>query len=249
MKLYVYCLSDEATPQMCEGVRGIADAHVFTIRHGGLACVVSRYEGERVAVTPEDVRAHNRVNAHLLAWTTPLPSRFGMLVTEAQLQTYAEANTAALVAALEGVRGAVEMSVRIMWDREAVKREAAGASPDVGAEEGAQVGMAEAGRVKTGTAFLAAKRRAIRGEEFLKRRSAEIDAWLAAAVAGAVRASSVRVEPGASLVLSAAHLVERGRLDEYRALLDAARREGQARNLRFLTSGPWPPYSFSNINP
>ena len=44
----------------------------------------------------------------------------------------------------------------------------------------------------------------------------------------------------------AAHLVERGSITQYRDQL------GEARKLRpelhFLVSGPWPPYSFSNID-
>jgi hypothetical protein len=48
------------------------------------------------------------------------------------------------------------------------------------------------------------------------------------------------------MVLAAAHLVERGRLPAYRKGLGAARTERP--DLHFLISGPWPPYSFANID-
>jgi hypothetical protein len=53
----------------------------------------------------------------------------------------------------------------------------------------------------------------------------------------------VRVSPEGSLVVRAAHLVVRERVEEYRERLRAAGDE--RRELRLLTSGPWPPYSFS----
>lgn len=50
--------------------------------------------------------------------------------------------------------------------------------------------------------------------------------------------------PDATLVLNGAFLVDRGRLDEFRAALGAHVRTYQPRGLTFDFSGPWPPYNF-----
>jgi hypothetical protein len=50
--------------------------------------------------------------------------------------------------------------------------------------------------------------------------------------------------PDATLVLNAAFLVDRKRLDEFRAAVGAHVRDYQPRGLAFDFTGPWPPYNF-----
>jgi hypothetical protein len=113
---------------------------------------------------------------------------------------------------------------------------------DVAAGGDALKGSAAVGR---GTAFLLSKRREILGDEALRRRAEEVAAWLASRVSGLVRESSARVSPSEALFVRAAHLVERARLEEYRARVRELTAERA--DLHFLSSGPWPPYSFSEI--
>ncbi len=93
-----------------------------------------------------------------------------------------------------------------------------------------------------GAAYLSAKRREILGDESLRSEAEETARWLAARLDEAVRETETSVRPRDALVLAVAHLVERRRLEEYRERLRAARLERD--QLHFLTSGPWPPYSF-----
>ncbi|HVF58167.1 MAG TPA: GvpL/GvpF family gas vesicle protein [Pyrinomonadaceae bacterium] len=242
MKLYAYCLTDEDVRETLANSEGVGGAEAYAIRHAGLSAVVSRFGDESVAVKPENVRAHGRVISRVMQQTTPLPFRFGTIAIEARLLNYLRANETALHASLERVRGCVEMGVKIIWDAEAARREAEDAEA---VRADAATGARQiAGR---GTAFLTAKRRELSGGEKLKERAGALAAWLDAQLSGVVRESSVRVSPSESLVVRAAHLVERGRLEEYRARLDALRADERARDIRFLTSGAWPPYSFSEV--
>src|SRR5437763_864317 len=274
MSLYVYCLSDELEAATVEELTGVGGAAVRVLSLGRIAAVVSEFEDESVAVTSENVRAHNRVNSQVLAALTPLPFRFGTRLAESRLAEYVAANEESLVASLARVRGCVEMSVKIRDGASKAKGkrqkaeeesdEAAGesegtASARVGGDDAASAagedafeGSARGGavsegsaRVGTGTAFLLAKRREILGDEASRLGAEEVAAWLAAGVAGAVRDSDVRVRPSESLVVRAAHLVERARVEEYRERVRSLSEE--RRSLQFLTSGPWPPYSFSDI--
>jgi hypothetical protein len=54
------------------------------------------------------------------------------------------------------------------------------------------------------------------------------------------------VRPQEALVVTAAYLVERVRLDEHRNQLHEAQIE--RREIHFLTSGPWSPYSFCSLS-
>jgi hypothetical protein len=254
MKLYAYCLSDEPAGASVEGLTGVGGAAVRVLEVGGAApvvAVVSGFEGERAAVTRENLLAHNRVNAHFLARATPLPFRFGTLADDARLRAYVEANEGALAEAFARVRGCVEMGVKVRLgggalaapQESAADAVGAGAAREVSAPQRAgaarETGAAGSGR---GTAFLLAKRREILGEEALKARAEGAAARLAACVGGLAREAAVRLSPEGPIVVRASHLVGRGDVSEYRARVRelGAGFEG----LHLLTSGPWPPYSF-----
>jgi hypothetical protein len=238
MNLYAYCLSDEATPDMIERAAGIEGANARLIEHESIKTVVSDFEGERARVTRENVFAHESIIHQILARTTPLPFRFGMVISAARLESYVATHRHALLAQLSRVRNAVEMSVKIIWDAEALKR--------------AAVELTEGERIKSasemtgpGAAFLAAKRREIAGSEALRKQGEEIAIWLQQRLGDTVRETSARVCPTEGMALAAAHLVERARLNQYRALIAEAREERD--DLRFLMSGEWPPYSFCEL--
>jgi hypothetical protein len=60
-----------------------------------------------------------------------------------------------------------------------------------------------------------------------------------------VREEDVSLCPTEKLIVAAAHLVSREAVREYRDRLAVARKTRP--ELHFLVSGPWPPYTFSNI--
>ncbi len=238
MNLYVYCLSDEVTAEPVESVTGIAGSTPRLLRHGEMAAVVSPFGDEKIAVTRENVLAHERVVRRVLAETTPLPFRFGTIVSEARLASYLDSQQSKLKEQLARVRGAVEMSVKVIWKPEAVGGEAAG-----GVDEEKVGGEA----VGSGTRFLLEKRRELLGEGVMKERAAEVGAWLGRALEGTVRESRVQLQPSEGLLLAASHLVERARLADYREALGRAKNERP--EIHFLTSGAWPPYSFISVSP
>jgi hypothetical protein len=96
-----------------------------------------------------------------------------------------------------------------------------------------------------GAMFLAAKQREVADRKMIEERAKEISSWLDEQLANVVNDSFVRLRPTPGLVLKAAHLVERSRLEEYRDRVRRARDERP--ELLFLTSGPWPPYSFCDL--
>ncbi|HXG64244.1 MAG TPA: GvpL/GvpF family gas vesicle protein [Blastocatellia bacterium] len=236
MSLYVYCLSDEVEEGAVSGALGVAGGDPCLISCGGIKAVVSAFDGERIAVTRDNVLAHEGVIRRVLAQTTPLPFRFGTLVTADRLREYVDSQRGHLEALLARVRGAVEMGVKIIWDVEAVKNAAArAATPPAQVDE----------TPGPGRAFLLARQRELAGGEARKAQAEEIAAWLERHLGDAVRETAVTVRPAESLVVSAAHLVERAKLEMYRERLERARKERA--DLYFLTSGAWPPYSFTTL--
>ncbi|HEY7547680.1 MAG TPA: GvpL/GvpF family gas vesicle protein [Blastocatellia bacterium] len=230
MKLYVYCLSEENVADALEGVTGIAGATPHLISSDAISAVVSHFDGEQVSVTRERVVAHERVINLMLARTTPLPFRFGTVASATDIENYIDAQRESLEAMFARVRGMVEMSVKIIWNKEAAT-DAEHAEIDVRDQS-----------LGPGRAFLLARQREMAGDAALRRRGEDIARWLKERLSDSVRESVVRVQPMEALVLKASFLVERSRLAEYRERINRAREERS--DLSFLTSGAWAPYSF-----
>jgi Gas vesicle synthesis protein GvpL/GvpF len=228
MKLYVYCLM-EGLDELPHSLQGIAGAAVRLLSLEKLSLLVSDFAGDVVPVTRENALAHAAVVQSVLEWTTPLPFRFGALVTEEQIQSYVVAKYEALGAKLEQVRGCVEMSVKIIWDREWTEEPATNIAHE-----------------KPGTAFLSEKRREIVGGEACAQEAKRVAEWLEGQVRRAVREMDFRTNATSKLLLTSAYLVERARLNEFRLRVTEARQ--QRPELHFLVSGPWAPYSFANID-
>jgi Gas vesicle synthesis protein GvpL/GvpF len=223
MKLYVYCLAEQIDA-LATTVTGISGAKVDIVKLEDFSLLVSQIEGEPALVTRENALAHDAVVRSVLDQTTPLPFRFGTLTTEKELRGYLKTRRPNIEARLALVRGCLEMSVKI-----------------IGNTDQAEIGV-ENRDLGPGAAFLEKKRREIFGSEQAK----EVADWLQKEVRETVREEQVSLCPTEKLIVAAAHLVEREHLAAYRDHV------GNARKLRpelhFLVSGPWPPYSFSNID-
>lgn len=228
MKLYVYCVAEDIE-ELAEPVLGISGAAVRVLKAEDLSVLISDLDADSAPVTRENALAHAAVVRSILDRTTPLPFRFGAIVSESQLQSYLSARKAALKSKLASVRGCVEMSIKIIWDNIEPEQHEGNQDPAQG----------------PGANFLAAKRLAILGDESNASRAAEVSTWVHEQFTGFVRHELVTLRPKEKMVLSAAHLIERVRMAEYRQKLAEMRQDRP--ELRFLFSGPWPPYSFANI--
>jgi hypothetical protein len=192
-----------------------------------LAVLVTDFNADTIAVTRENALDHAAVVRSVLDRTTPLPFRFGTLVTEQQLRSYISARKPALQTRFAHVRGCVEMSVKVIR------------------ELSDEIKTQVRDEITTGTSFLEEKRREILGSEQKTAEAREIETWLHEQVGGLIRDEQVTIRPSEKLVLAAAHLVERDKIGQYKEKTAAARKNRP--ELHFLFSGPWPPYSFANI--
>ncbi len=232
MKLYAYCVvEDHDTLTIPE--RGMSGAEVKLLKTENLAVLVSGCKSDALPVNRENVFAHDAVVRGVLEQTTPLPFRFGTLVTEQHLRNYLTTRSAALKTKLAHVRGCLEMNLKVMWNVSNDEIEPAESGQLV--EQGA------------GTAFLAEKRRELLGEERRVAQLAELSALLRESLNGLLRDEQISLRPSktAAVLAAVAHLVERVNIRVYREKI-AETLENRS-ELRFLVSGPWPPYSFANI--
>jgi hypothetical protein len=227
MKLYPYCFA-AGLERLNRPPLGVSGARVRLIPIDDITAVVSLCRGKLVPVTRKNAIAHSVVVRSVFNQTTPLPFRFGTLITEEELRSYVKTHRQALKARLTHVRGCAEMSVRVSGPRP-------NAPPALVPAPGGP-----------GTRFLLEKRKEFRGEEWRTAQKAELSGWLAEKVGKLIRDEQINSVPTERAVLARVdHLVERGNVPEYRTRMATAIAERP--ETRFMVSGPWPPYSFANI--
>jgi gas vesicle protein GvpL/GvpF len=232
MRLYLYCLAEKLL-HLEKSLTGIGGKGVESFDLEGLVVVVSQVEEEIVAATRENILAHDRVVRAAMKDSSPLPFRFGTLVTREGLVSYLAARRNSLVERLAEVRNCVEMSVKIIRTSD----------PQMESSNEIVPKLNSAG---PGTAFLVARRRALFCEEILTEEAGKIARHLSARVKSVIKREQVTVQPLQKLVIVAAFLIQRDKELEYKREMAAFRQERP--ELHFLTSGPWPPYTFANID-
>ncbi len=240
MKLYAYFVSDDPGIRVPESVTGVGGFGVRLMKAEDLLVGVSQSDDTPVAITRDNVVAHERVVRSVFEHTTLLPFRFGNIVEEAQLRSYLHSHREALRSRLLFLRGCVEMSVKVIWqtsDQVSAETEVVPVITD------SYLDHAKGG---VGVGFLMAKRQEILRDQMLADKATDIASWLKERLGSSICKDQVSVRPRDKLVVAAAHLVARSDLERYRGELDKARAERP--ELHFLTSGPWPPYSFANID-
>ena len=224
MGIYLYCVTPGGQ-QPAATLTGIDGRTVEALAHAGLAYWFSELDA-RPEASLESVRQHNDVvEAAVTEQTTPVPLRFGQWLPD--LERVRERITPlgeAHKAALERFGGALEFGIRVL-------------DPE---EPAAQVVHPPTG--VSGREYLLALQQKHRGPIDSPDRAA-VRARVQATLGALAREERFEALDTSHGVFSVAHLVARDRFDAYRAGTQALRND--ISKLRFLVSGPWPPYSFA----
>jgi Gas vesicle synthesis protein GvpL/GvpF len=212
--LYLYALVEP--PARLPDSPGLDDSTLSVEPLGALDAVVSRLAALPSAQSEDHVLAHARVVDELASLNDAvLPVRFGRTYGDASaLRDAVNARGDEFREALDRVRGCVELGLRVL----AGTADRTLAAPESGRE------------------YLRARLdERQRGE----RLADDLDAPLAALSRAATR--SVLATP--QLVLSAAYLVPRDELDEFRRAVGSV--QSRHPELSVACTGPWAPYSFA----
>jgi hypothetical protein len=251
--IYVYgVVPKEASPDLLADVPGIDPSHpVVLVTDREVAAITSAVPLEEFGAEAiedrlrdpewleEKVRAHDAVLEAALERTTVLPFRFGAIyLGEAQVrQMLAERSEFAGV--LSRLRGAIELGVKGIVDRDAF-RERLADERGLGQEA-----------VGGGRAYMERKQFDRDLDEALRRFATdcahESHERLAAAAAGA-RANAVQqrevLGPEREMLLNGAYLVRADQLQGFRTSLSALQERYGPEGVTYELTGPWPPYNF-----
>ena len=231
---YVYAIFGGET-QLPPALLGLGGAPVTAVEWYDLAAAASCLEDTPLRPTSEHILRHEAVVEAVRRAGPALPVRFGTLLAgQGAVQRALKEHYASLLADLARLGDKVELGLTVLWN---------------GAEGGAGATIEDAGAhdsrlVGTGP-----------GTRYLRARLAEhrwIARWefraktLAQAIHEALKCraseSHYTLLPAPRLLLRGAYLVQPAGVGAFREAFEAVRRAQP--ELRFLLSGPWPPYSF-----
>lgn len=222
MPLYVYAIVGR--PVRARSLSSGAGARLRPVIGGEVAAIVVEC-AKRPSPTVSALRAHDAV-VRRIARAVPaiLPVRFGTIVdTDRSLAALLEAWSAELQPALGLVERREQMTLRLFGRAAAPKASSPPPrEPDTGGHPG--------------TSYLAGLARA-----HARARSAPELEPLSEALAHVVAAERISRHDSGPLILTAYHLIPRGKAPVYRSIL---KRRAAALGLRAVASGPWPPYAF-----
>ncbi|HEX8276820.1 MAG TPA: GvpL/GvpF family gas vesicle protein [Longimicrobiaceae bacterium] len=235
MILHAYCIRAAGEPPPGSETRGIGGAEVGVVEAAELCAWVSRLDA-RPGPAPDRLREHDAVVRAALRAATPLPLRFGaVFADERALRAVLAERAGELRAALERVRGRVEMAATVSWDAAAARARLLAARPEL---------RPAAEKPASGRAYLEARRRE-HGLEAALREEAEallerVSRAIATALPGAEETRTTLPRPEVAGTL--AHLVRREDVAAYRDAVGRVAEEPAEAEVR--VSGPWAPYSF-----
>src|SRR3954467_8404818 len=131
--VYVYGVMS-AAEQEAVAAAGVERAGVRTVRHSGLAALVSDGGGGALPAAKEG-RAHWQVLGEASTGATVLPIRFGTVMESEQAvrEQLLEPNAERLVGLLQELSGRVQLSVKGDYDDELLLRDVVRGSPEVAA--------------------------------------------------------------------------------------------------------------------
>ena len=226
--LYVYAILPGEV-SLFPGIVGLAGTPLTAVSWGALAAATSPIASVELRPTPENLLRHEAVVEQLRRTTRALPVRFGTTFENStRVQQVLAQRHDTLLADLARIGDKVEMGLTVLWD------------PD--GEEVAEGADQPAEGVGPGTSYLQARLAQHRREESRRSQARVLAREVAAILRGHASASQTRCLPTPRLALSAAYLVTPARLGAFGEAFEEVRRTHS--DLRFLLSGPWPPYSF-----
>jgi hypothetical protein len=218
---------------------GIDGVPVEIVQHRSLAVAVTRHASPP-ARSRDAILAHAAVCDDLMAKADAvLPVRFGEVFDDDDgVRASIDDRYDRLVGGLAHVRGRVEIGVRVRWDE--------ADATSIRRPPGEPGGDRTAGdRAAGGRAYLMARVAEERRRQAVQRRAEALAGRVHDAIGRDAADSRLQVLPTAGLVMSGVYLVDRTDVDRMIAKVRGTAQEHP--ELEVLCTGPWPPYSFADM--
>lgn len=217
---------------------GLEDAPLSLVSGGELAAAVSPIAQMAVAPAPASLLRHESVVEALCQAGPALPARFGAILPSQEAMKEALARqSATLLSDLERLGNKVELGLTILWGT-------GGKQEDTQSEQSLSLSRRFTDDTTSGpgTRYLQARLAHYQRQTAQNGKVQALIANLEQALKPYTLEQVYRKPTIARIAVRAAYLVHRSQINAFQQAVDELRQAQP--DLRWLISGPWPPYSF-----
>jgi hypothetical protein len=226
--IYLYAIIDRPAVPLSD-IPGLEGAVIDVLSYQNIGAVISPSRTSEVPPTEANLWQHEAALEALMDDRSVLPVRFGtVLADEPAVQAALVAHYGEFTANLNRVRGHVELGLRVLWDHNDVLS----LTPDARSQTPSGNGLA----------YMSARLEEERKLEVRRQRAEVLAEGIHMPLARLAAESTRRMLITPRSLVAAAYLVERERVAGFRQEVEVL--SSTHPELRFLCTGPWPPFSF-----
>ena len=239
MRIYTYGIID-SNVSIVESISGLEGVGVYNLSYRDIGVVASKLINQIKEINRNDVLKHEEVVERLMDNFTVLPVRFFTTFNqEEEVLVMLKEYYQDFKENLRHLRNKVEFGIRVIWPSETIKNRIIEASKRCHAD----VTITNS---SPGGSFVKQKFEKYKiDKEFAEEASRciiVVDDYFNR-IAGEKKLQKLVSE---DLLLNAAYLVEKEKQNEFKQAFEELR--SAPSDLRYLFSGPWPPYNFINLS-
>jgi len=238
MKIYTYCIVD-SNGKIGEPIKGLKDIPVYNIPYRDIGIVASDIDGQISGPARECALVHEWVAERLMERYTVLPIRLLTIFKKREdLLFMMEDRYTEFRENLDRLRDKVEFGIKVIWPAEAIR----GRIVEVRSRVDTRAVLAGD---SPGKRFLKDRLEKFEVEEEFEQEAEKCIAAVDGFFGGfAVEKRLEKLKTG-NLLLNGSYLVEKARQDDFRGAFERLKKAKG--DLKYLLSGPWPPYNFVTL--
>ena len=237
MKLYTYAVID-SNNKITAPINGLKGTGIYNIPYRDIGIVVSQSE-QIQDITQEHILKHEEVVEKLMESFTVLPIRFLTLFKkEDDLLLMMQEHYSDFRENLDRLRNKVEFGIKIIWPGETIKNRVIEASKKLNAN----VAIADN---TPGKSFVMQKLEKYKIDKEFAEEADRCIALLDDFFSRFVTEKKLEKLKSDNLLLNAYYLVEKEKQGDFKEAFERAK--NTPGDLKYLFSGPWPPYNFISL--
>jgi len=240
MKIYTYGVID-SNSGIEDSNKGIEGAHVYNIPYRDISIAVSDLdERSQKKASSGYILKHEEVAERLMESFTVLPMRFFTIFKdkEAILSMMSEYYDS-FNENLNRLRGKLEFGLKVIWSGNTIKKRIAENNTGQGQNEF----LSNGSQAKN---YVMQKLKKYKLDQQFKEEGHKYISIVNRFFSGFAVEEKLNILKSEGLLLTASYLVEKAKQDDFKQAFERLKKSGP-NDLKYLFSGPWPPYNFINL--
>lgn len=236
MSKCIYAILDSGQ-RLDLGLKGLARKPVYTLPYKDISAALSDIKKDKLDVNEKSALFYGEIIESIMKRYTLLPARFGTLVKdEGEVTELLEKNYNAFVNNLKQVEGKLEYGLKVLWDFEKVNLDIS--SLNIKNTAGYDRLKGNSPHKK----YLLKKLKEHKFQEALMEKVKKIVEDIHTPLNNSSFSSKFSKMKTKRIILDAVYLVEKEKQDIFIGRFKEL--QNKHKDLEFLFTGPWPPYSF-----